>query len=69
MRRLPCILALSLCLVPQAFAREGEGDEAKRSAPPEDLSTELESFVRDALDEGLLTPVAPKGAPEKPPAQ
>jgi len=69
MRRLPCILALSLCLVPQAFAREGEGNEAKRSAPPEDLSTELESFVRDALDEGLLTPVAPKGAPEKPPAQ
>ncbi|MCA8901821.1 MAG: hypothetical protein KDA53_11275 [Hyphomonas sp.] len=75
MRRLPSILLLSACLVPTMAALENEPEKPEQGAAAKDLSTELETFVRDAIDEGLLKPAgtqpaedahAPAAAPHEP---
>jgi len=60
MTRYPWILLLSVCLAPQMLAVEpgsAVGDKSERNA---ELSTDLQQFVRGAINEGLLTPVKPE---------
>ncbi len=56
------ILFLSVCLVPQAMAVEPDSAGAEKSARKSDLSSDLDSFVRGAISEGLLTPAGDKQA-------
>ena len=50
------ILLVSLCLVPQAMAAEPDSAVAEKSTHKSNLSSDLDSFVRGAISEGLLTP-------------
>ena len=58
MKRLSLLLLLSCCLAPHMWALEGAGNAqgGGETAETDSLSTELDDFVRKALDEGLLTP-------------
>jgi hypothetical protein len=62
MKRYPWILLLSICLVPQAMAAGPDSATAEKSTRTSDLSSDLDSFVRGAISEGLLTPVEEKHA-------
>ncbi|KDA01823.1 hypothetical protein [Hyphomonas oceanitis] len=59
MTRLPCILMLSLCLVPQSLALEPDTGTPDRTSRESDLSSNLELFVQGAIREGILTPKGP----------
>tara|TARA_R110001606_G_scaffold20808_1_gene74080 strand:+ start:328 stop:2097 length:1770 start_codon:yes stop_codon:yes gene_type:complete len=50
------ILLVSLCLVPQAMAAGPDSAVAEKSTHKSNLSSDLDSFVRGAISEGLLTP-------------
>lgn len=63
MRRYPGILLFSLCLVPQAMAVAPDSAAMEKSTRKSDLSSDLDSFVRGAISEGLLTPTG-EGHPE-----
>ena len=63
MKRYLWILLLSLCLVPQAMAAGPDSATAESATRKSDLSSDLDSFVRGAINEGLLTP-AGKAPPE-----
>ena len=63
MRRFPAILVLSLCLVPHAIAVGPDSAAMEKSTRKSDLSSDLDSFVRGAINKGLLTP-AGEGHPE-----
>jgi hypothetical protein len=68
MKRYPWILLFSLCLVPQAMAAEPDLAVAEKSTRKSNLSSNLDSFVRGAINEGLLTPADDKHAePSGPP--
>ncbi|MEZ5946741.1 MAG: hypothetical protein R3C04_07810 [Hyphomonas sp.] len=71
MKQVPVLLALSLCLAPQGLAREQDDRAAPKPVEASDqasqLSSVLETFVRDAIDEGLLTPTGP-GTPAAAPS-
>ena len=57
MKRLCLLLLLSSVLAPASLAREGaEGASGGGQGQPVQLANELDRFVRDAIDEGLLTP-------------
>lgn len=57
MKRYPWILLLSFFLVSQAMAAGPDSATADKSTLKSDLSSDLDSFVRGAISEGLLTPV------------
>lgn len=57
MKRYPWILLFSFCLVAQAMAAGPDSAAADTSVRKSDLSSDLDSFVRGAISEGLLTPV------------
>ena len=64
MTRLPFILMLSLCLVPQGLAVEPDAGASDQASRESDLSSNLELFVQGAIREGILTPKgsAPAGS-------
>tara|TARA_R110001599_G_C12246134_1_gene659167 strand:+ start:1155 stop:2924 length:1770 start_codon:yes stop_codon:yes gene_type:complete len=62
MKRYPWILLFSLCLVPQAMAAGPDSTVAEKSTRKSNLSSDLDSFVRGAINEGLLTPADDKHA-------
>ena len=67
MTRFPWVLLLSLCLVPQVLAAEPNSAAADKSDRNAELSSDLDQFVRGAINEGLLTPSNPgDSAPAKP---
>lgn len=69
MKRLSALLLLGCCLAPHSVAlgeaagapKAGEAGEGK----PKVLASELDQFVREALDEGLLTPTGSAEAEEE----
>ena len=71
------ILLVSLCLVPQAMAAGPDSAVAEKSTHKSNLSSDLDSFVRGAISEGLLTPsddsqakhVEPSGSDHDAPAR
>lgn len=63
MKRFFPILLVTCCLAPLAMAlEEAEGVPEKESAGRGELSIELDQFVRDAINEGLLTPTVTRPA-------
>lgn len=57
MKRLCLLLLLSSCLAPVSLAFEDTGGvSGVEEGQPTQLTSELDQFVRDAIDEGLLTP-------------
>lgn len=57
MTRLSLILLLSTCLAPPVLALEGLADpQETEQTQVNELSSELDDFVRSAISEGLLTP-------------
>ncbi|WP_321490716.1 hypothetical protein [uncultured Hyphomonas sp.] len=57
MKRLCLLLLLGSCLAPVSFARENtEAATKSEEGAPTQLANELDQFVRDAIDGGLLTP-------------
>jgi hypothetical protein len=66
MTRLLPILLLSCCLAPVALALEGAaGAEEMEQTENNELTIELNKFVRDAINEGLLTAADKTGQLEK----
>ena len=74
MKRLASLLLLSCCFAPECLALGEAVDAQAGEAPapaagqgqgePKRLSNELDQFVREALDEGLLTPAGAEEAAE-----
>jgi hypothetical protein len=57
MTRFALLLLLGCLLAPASLAQEGATAESKvEEGKPVQLANELDQFVRDAIDEGLLTP-------------
>ena len=56
------VLFLSFCLVPQAIAVGPDSEIIDESVHKSGLSSDLDSFVRGAINEGLLTPAGNKQA-------
>jgi len=57
MKRLTLLLLLSCSLAPVSLALEGAATASgTEQGPPKQLGTELDQFVRQAINEGLLTP-------------
>jgi hypothetical protein len=58
MTRFGLLLLLGCVLVPASLAQEGAiAEPGAEQGQPVQLANELDQFVRDAIDEGLLTPV------------
>tara|TARA_R110000868_G_scaffold32971_10_gene120061 strand:- start:6661 stop:8427 length:1767 start_codon:yes stop_codon:yes gene_type:complete len=66
MTRYPWILLLSLCLAPQVLAVEQNSAATEATERNAELSSDLDQFVRGAINEGFLTPI---GSADSSPAQ
>lgn len=68
MRRYLWLLLCGVLLAPPVLAAKPEAETAGPDARKQELSTELNQFVRDAIDEGLLAPSGSASAATAAPA-